>query len=175
MTTDTNIRWANADDAAHIVRLIKALAEFENEPASSVRITEADILRDGFGGGDNSPRRFECLIAEAAGRPVGLCLFFHNYSTWEGRAGLYVEDLFVEEAARGHGLGRTLMAALAAIARARNCPRIELSVLDWNPARKFYDRIAMSHMDEWRPYRLEGKAIEALARAAPELDGGQTP
>ncbi len=174
MTTNAKIRWARGDDAAHIVRLIKALAAFENEPASSVKITEADILRDGFGDSGHSPRRFECLIAEVAGRPAGLCLFFPNYSTWEGRAGMYVEDLFVEEAARGHGLGRMLMAALAGIAQTRNCPRIDLSVLAWNPAREFYERIAMRHMDEWLPYRLEAKAIGILARGAAPLGDNPT-
>ena len=176
--SDMTIRWATPADAPHIVRLIKALAVYENEPASSVKITEADILRDGFGsdGGDGgAPRRFECLIADMAGRPVGLCLFFYNYSTWEGRAGLYVEDLFVEDIARGQGLGYKLMATLAAVALARNCRRIELSVLDWNPARDFYHRIAMRHMNEWLPYRLDGDAIAALARnGVPFEDSKQT-
>ena len=160
MTPTAHIRWAKRADAAHIVRLIKALALYENEPASSVKITEADILQDGFGGADNDihnqpsglsrPRRFECLIAGLSNQPVGFCLFFHNYSTWEGRAGLYVEDIFVEEAARGHGLGKMLMATLASVAQARDCPRIDLSVLDWNPART--DLMAsLSHPARFNP------------------------
>ena len=167
---DYEIRWANSNDAAHIVRLIKDLAAFENEPKSSVKLTEADILRDGFGIPTGSAIRFECLIAEQDKYPVGLCLFFHNYSTWEGRAGLYIEELFVAEQLRGYGLGRDLMATMAAIAEARNCPRIDLSVLHWNPARNFYERIGMDQMEDWRSYRLEQAAIVELARHAPPLN-----
>ena len=166
------IRWARPDDAAHIVRLIKDLAAFEKEPESSVKMTEADILRDGFGMPSGSPVRFECLIGEKDGDPVGLCLFFHNYSTWEGRAGLYIEELFVSEQLRGSGLGRDLMAAMAAIAVARNCPRIDLSVLHWNPARAFYERQEMHEMDEWRSYRMERDAIAKLAQHAQTFDAG---
>ena len=179
MTSTTHTRWAKRTDAAHIVQLIKSLAAYENEPASSIKITETDILRDGFGGADNGihnqsdelsrPRRFECLIAELSTQLVGFCLFFHNYSTWEGRSGLYVEDLFVEDAARGHGLGKMLMATLAGVAQARDCPRVDLLTLDWNPARTFYDRIAMGRMKDWQPYRLEGQAVAALARDAPDI------
>ncbi|MDP6692024.1 MAG: GNAT family N-acetyltransferase [Alphaproteobacteria bacterium] len=176
MTAEAIIRWAVPGDAGHIVRLIRALAAYENEPASSVKVTEADILRDGFGlldGDQGQPdRRFECLIAEHGGVPVGLCLFFHNYSTWEGRAGLYVEDLFVEPTLRGQGLGRDLMAAVARVALDRGCARVDLSVLDWNPTRAFYDRIEMIHMEAWRPYRMEQDAITTLARAAPKISGG---
>ncbi|MDA1100730.1 MAG: GNAT family N-acetyltransferase [Proteobacteria bacterium] len=171
MSEHHNIRWAEAEDAGQIVRLIKALAAFENEPVSSVKVTEADILRDGFGKPDNAARRFECLIAECDGAPVGLCLFFHNYSTWEGRAGLYVEDLFIEEHARGLGLGRLLLAALARVAKDRNCRRIDLSVLEWNPTREFYHRINMREMEAWRPYRMDQVAIAALAIASPDIGG----
>ena len=171
MSNITNIRWAEPTDAADIVRLIQALAIYESEPLTSVKVTEADILRDAFGEPDDAPRRIECLIAEHGGAPVGLCLFFHNYSTWEGRAGLYVEDLFVEEQARGLGLGRMLMAALAQVAQERNCVRIDLSVLDWNPTRAFYERIDMTHMDMWRPYRMGQTAIAALAAGVPKIHG----
>ena len=162
----TRIRWARPIDAGTIVRLVQALAAYENEPAESVKMTEADVLRAGFG----EPRRFECLLAELDGEAVGFALFFHNYSTWEGRAGLYVEDLFVEERARGHGLGRALMAAIAAVARERDCPRVDLWVLHWNPTREFYHRIAMNHMREWLPYRMTGEAIASLADTAPSID-----
>ena len=169
----TAIRWANASDVGEIVRLIKALAEFENEPASSVKVTEADLLRDGFGdpgdGAGNFIPRFECLIAEHDGKAVGICLFFHNYSTWEGRAGLYIEDLFVEDHVRGLGLGRALMAAVARTALERNCARLDLSVLDWNPTRAFYDQINMAHMATWRPYRMAHADIAALAQGTPEI------
>jgi GNAT superfamily N-acetyltransferase len=165
------IRWAEAKDAGQIVRLIKALASYENEPPDSVKVTEADILRDGFGEPGNTVRRFECLIAEHRGTPVGLCLFFHNYSTWEGRAGIYVEDLFVEEQARGYGLGRILLAALARVALERNCRRIDLSVLHWNPTREFYHHLNMICLEEWRPYRMDRSAIAALANTSPEIGG----
>ena len=171
MSENQNIRWAEPKDAAHIVRLIQALAAYENEPAHSVKVTEADILRDGFCEPETSARRFECLIAEYSGRPVGLCLFFHNYSTWEGCAGIYVEDLFVEEQARGLGLGRAIMAVLARIAQERNCGRIDLSVLEWNPTRAFYNRIKMTHMKEWRSYRMEKAVITALAKTAADING----
>jgi GNAT superfamily N-acetyltransferase len=172
MTENQIIRWAEAKDAGQIVRLIKALAVYENEPASSVKVTEADILRDGFSKPDNSPRRFECLLAEHGGTPVGLCLFFHNYSTWEGRSGLYVEDLFVEEHMRGLGLGRNLLAAMARIALERNCLRIDLSVLEWNPTRKFYHQVNMNHMETWLPYRMDHTAIATLAATSPKISGG---
>lgn len=162
---NTAIRWARPEDAATIVGLVRALAQYENEPVETVKMTEADVLRDGFG----EPRRFECLLAELDGDAVGMALFFHNYSTWEGRAGLYVEDLFVKEEARGHGLGRALMAALAAVARDRGCPRLDLWVLHWNPTREFYHRIDMRHMADWLPYRMEREAIAALADTAPAI------
>ena len=102
--SEGSIRPAGPEDAGDIVRLVRALAAYENEPVETVRMTEADVLRDGF----SEPRRFEVLLAEDAGEAVGFALFFHNYSTWEGRAGIYVEDLFVEERARGQGLGREI-------------------------------------------------------------------
>jgi len=167
LAANAAVRWARPDDAAHIIRLIKGLAAYENEPEASVKITEADILRDGFG----EPKRFECLIADLDGAPVGFALFFSNYSTWEGRAGLYLEDLFVDESARGSGLGRALMAAVAQLAAARNCGRIDLGVLDWNPTRDFYHAIDCHHMHEWLPYRLDSPAIAALAAGAPVIAG----
>ncbi|WP_341703653.1 GNAT family N-acetyltransferase [Ferrovibrio sp.] len=160
--TRTLIRPAQPADAATIIALVTALAEYENEPLSSVKITPADVLRDGFG----PERRFEALIAELDGKPVGFALFFHNYSTWEGRAGIYVEDLFVLKEARGHGLGRQLITAIAAMADARGCKRIDLNVLDWNPTRDFYHRLGIAHMKEWLPYRMTQPAIAALAAQA---------
>ncbi len=159
---DGGIRPAGPEDAGDIVRLVRALAVYENEPVESVKMTQADVLRDGF----QEPRRFEVLLAEHGGEAVGFALFFHNYSTWEGRAGIYVEDLFVEERARGLGLGRALLAAIARIARDRQCPRIDLWVLHWNPTREFYHRIGINHMDEWLPYRMTEPEIGRLA------DGG---
>lgn len=165
------IRFATPDDAGTIVRFVRGLADFEGEPAESVRLTEADVLRDGFGA---SPR-FEVLIAERARRPVGFALFFPNYSTWEGKPGLYVEDLFVEESERGGGVGRALMAACARVALDRGWGRLELAVLDWNPAREFYARLGMRQSEAWLPYRLDPEAVAALARAASNVDWGRVP
>lgn len=159
----TLIRPATPDDAATIVSLVQALAIYEKEPLSSVKITPADVLRDGFG----PQRRFEALIALLDNEPVGFALYFHNYSTWEGRAGIYVEDLFVLESARGHGLGRQLITALAKIADARGCKRLDLNVLDWNPTRDFYHRLGIHHKTEWLPYRM---TQPDLARLGSEAD-----
>ncbi len=115
------IRWATESDAAKIVYFIRELARFEREPLEHVKITEAVVRRDGFGAG----RRFEVLIAELDAQAVGLALFFPNYSTWEGKPGLYLEDIFVEESARKAGVGKALIAALAAVAKSRGCARIE--------------------------------------------------
>lgn len=153
------IRPAVPGDAATIVRLVRSLAVYEKEPVETVHLTEADVLRDGFG----ATPRFEALIAELDGVPVGLALFFHNYSTWQGRPGLYLEDLYIEEHARGHGLGADLMRELARIAQERNCARLELSVLDWNPTREFYHRLGFDQLDEWLAYRLETPGIKKLA------------
>ena len=153
------VRPARPEDAATIVALVRELAVFEREPLSSVKLSEADILRDGFG----ATPRFELLVASLDGRVEGFALFFPNYSTWEGRAGIHVEDLYVREAARGHGLGRRLMAEIARLAVARGWPRIDLSVLHWNPARRFYERLAMDELTEWRIYRMNAAAIAHLA------------
>ena len=152
------IRSATPNDVPLILEFIKALARFENEP-DAVKTTPEDLLRDGFG----EQPQFEVLIAEWDEEPVGFALFFTTYSTWEGRPSLYLEDLFVVESARKHGVGRALMAKLAAICVERGYQRLELQVLDWNPAREFYHRLGMGHMNEWLPYRLSGQALHALA------------
>ncbi len=157
---ESRIRRATPEDAATIVRLVRALAVFEKEPVESVKLREADVVRDGFG----AAPRFEVLIAELDQEPIGFALFFPSYSTWEGRPGLYVEDIFVEERARGLGIGRRLMAEIADIARQRGCPRVELSVLDWNPAREFYQRIGFQQQTNWLPYRLSGSVLAALSK-----------
>ena len=162
------VRPATPADAPIIVQLIRELAAYEREPLASVKVIEADILRDGFG-----PRqRFESLLVEVGSRPAGFALFFHNYSTWEGRAGIYVEDIFVSEWARGRNIGRRLLAEIAAIAEARGFRRVDLSVLHWNPARAFYERIGLVEMSEWRPYRLRGEALAALAAEGRATEGG---
>jgi GNAT superfamily N-acetyltransferase len=152
------IRAASASDAATVVRLIRALAAYENM-LDQVRITEADVLRDGFG----ARPCFECLLAEIGGEPVGLAIHRPSYSTFDGRPGLYVEDLIVSESARGLGIGRLLMARLAAIAQQRGCSRMSLAVLHWNPARAFYGRLGFTQVEDWLPYQLSGDALARLA------------
>lgn len=158
----TLIRPATIADAETILSLVQALAIYEKEPLSTVKATAEDFRRDGFG----AEKRFEALIAELDGAPVGFALYFHNYSTWEGRAGLFVEDLFVLESARGHGLGRQLITALAAIADARGCRRLDLNVLDWNPTRDFYHRLGIHHKTEWLPYRMTQPELARLGEQA---------
>lgn len=158
------IRPACKEDCAQILQLIKELAAFE-ELSDQVHASEEDLLRDGFG---PSPR-FECLLAEdhevAESPPtaLGFALFFHSYSTFAGRPGLYLEDIYIRESARGLGVGRQLLTRLAIIARQRGCPRLDLSVLHWNPARSFYEKLGFRHQSEWLPYRLEGNSLQELA------------
>jgi len=159
---DIIVRPATPADAPVIVQLIRELAAYEREPLTSVKVTESDILRDGFG----PQQRFESLLVDVGGRPAGFALFFHNYSTWEGRAGIYVEDIFVSEWARGRNVGRRLLAEIAAIAETRGFLRVDLSVLHWNPARAFYERIGLVEMSDWRPYRLKDEALASLAAEA---------
>ena len=159
------IRSAGPEDVGTLLQLIRELAEFE-KLAHEVRATEADLLREGFGA---SPR-YEALLAEEDGRALGFALYFHNFSTFEGRSGLHLEDVFVRDEARGRGIGRKLMARLAAIAAERDCARLDLSVLHWNPARRFYDRLGMKQMAEWLPYRLAGPGLAQLAEEAKDQD-----
>ena len=156
---ETSIREAVPGDAATILSFIVGLAEFEHEPRETVQATVETIRRDGFGDG----RRFETLIAEQQGEPVGMALYFPHYSTWTGTPVLYLEDLYVTPEARGSGAGFALMLALAEIASARGWKRLDLSVLDWNPARKFYEQLGMTHESEWLLYRLDEAGIERLA------------
>jgi len=152
------LRTATAEDVGILLDLVRQLALYEKQP-EAVIATEADLRRHGFG----PERRFEALLALVDGKPAGFALFFPNFSTWEGRPGLFLEDLFVAEWARKHGVGRRLMARLAAIALERGWARFDLSVLNWNPARRFYHRIGMRHLEEWLPYRVDGAALRALA------------
>ena len=154
------IREAVASDAQTILDFIIGLAEFENEPRSIVEATVESIRRDGFG----EDRRFETLIAERDGEPLGMALYFPHYSTWTGTPVLYLEDLFVKQEARGTGAGFALMQALAQIAEARGWKRLDLSVLDWNPARQFYHQLGMEHESEWLLYRLDEDGIANLAQ-----------
>lgn len=157
------LRAAGTEDVGVLLGLVRDLAIYEKVP-DAVLATEADLLRHGFG----PERRFEALIALVDGRPAGFALFFPNFSTWQGRPGLFLEDLFVAQWARKHGVGRRLVARLAAIAVERGWVRFDLSVLHWNPARQFYHRIGMRHLEEWLPYRIDGTALTALAAEDPE-------
>jgi GNAT superfamily N-acetyltransferase len=153
------IRPARVDDAATILRFIRELATYEREP-DAVEVSEA-TLRAQIG----SPRPpFECVLAELEGAPVGFALFFPSYSTWRGRAGIYLEDLYVTPEARGAGVGKALLGHLASLAIARGCARLEWSVLDWNaPAIGFYASIGATPMSEWTVFRLSGDALVAAA------------
>jgi GNAT superfamily N-acetyltransferase len=154
------IRKAEARDVPVMLQFIRELAEYERDP-SAVVATEADLLRDGFG---ESPRFF-CLVAEWSGQPAGFAFYFHTYSTWLGRWGLYLEDLFVRPAFRGKGIGKALLVELARIGVSEKIGRMNWQVLDWNqPAIDFYDRIGARRLSEWVTYRLAGEALERLAR-----------
>ena len=156
--SQVGIHKATEKDAGDILRMIRELADYE-DLLHEVKATEKDILRDGFG----EIPRFSCLLARRDGEVVGFALYFHNYSTFEGRAGLYVEDLFVAERARGFGIGRALLAQLAEIAAENGCPRIDLSVLHWNPAREFYKTLGFQQLEDWQPFRLSAEALARLA------------
>jgi len=153
------IRPATAEDAATIVALIRGLAEYERL-SHLAEVTEADLLRDGFG----AVPRFHCLIAEWEGAPVGFALYFYNYSTFKGRAGIYLEDLFVWPEYRGRGIGKALLLKVAKIAVEEQCGRYEWNVLDWNtPSIQFYESLGARRMSEWLPMRIEGEALLHLA------------
>lgn len=153
------IRVAVEADLALIIGYINALADYERL-RDEVRI-ERDTLRAHLFG---ARPMAEVLIAELDAAPVGFALFFHNFSTFEGRPGIYLEDLFVDPAARGAGAGRALLARLAQLALERGCARLEWAVLDWNtPAIKFYQSLGARSMDEWTINRVEGAALGALA------------
>jgi GNAT superfamily N-acetyltransferase len=155
------IRAARPEDAPTILRFIRELATFEREP-EAVKATEADLLRDGWG---ETPR-FEARIGLVDGAPAGFALFFTTYSTWEGRPGIWLEDLYVTPEARGSGLGRALIADLAALAVARDFRRLDLSVLEWNPARRFYEKLDINELAGWVQYRVSGERLAALAQSA---------
>lgn len=156
------IRPATAADLPVIERFIRALAEYE-KLAHEVRFDAAVLAGHLFG---ERPMA-EVLIAEDAGEAVGFALFFHSFSTFEGRPGIYLEDLFVLPEARGKGHGRALLAALAKAAVERGCARLDWQVLDWNePSKAFYRSLGARHGAGWEPFRLEGEALAALAGEA---------
>ena len=156
------IRPAVSQDAALIVQFIRELAEYEREPQSAIA-TAADILRDGFG----QEPKFRTLLAEWDGRPAGFALFFLNYSTWLGRPGLFLEDLFVRPEFRGNGIGKAMLRELARIALQENCYGMKWQVLDWNtPAIDFYEALGAKLQKEWLSVRIMGEPLRALADEA---------
>jgi GNAT superfamily N-acetyltransferase len=154
-----SIRAATPADISLIGQFIRDLAEYE-KLAHAVRFDEAVMAQKLFG-----PRPYaEVLIGEIDGVPQGFALFFHNFSTFEGRPGIYLEDLFVRPDARGSGLGKALLGTLAGLAVERDCARLGWSVLDWNtPAIDFYKALGATPMDEWTVYRVDGSALNNLA------------
>lgn len=145
-------------DVPTILRFVRELATFEREP-DAVAATEADLHNALFGPHPAA----EAVIAEA-GEPLGFALFFHNFSTWTGRRGLYLEDLYVTPAARGRGVGKALLRHLAGVAVDRGCARFEWSVLDWNvDAIAFYRSVGAVGLDEWTVQRVTGEALVRLA------------
>lgn len=153
------VRVATLADAPLILSFIRELAEYERL-LHEVEATEADIRRDLFG---ENPRAF-CEIAEQGGQPVGFALWFYNYSTFRGRAGIYLEDLFVRPEARGEGAGKALLAKLARRCVDAELGRLEWAVLNWNtPSVEFYDSLGASAKTEWTVRRLDGEALERLA------------
>jgi GNAT superfamily N-acetyltransferase len=153
------IRPATPSDVPLIAHFIRALAEYERL-AQEVVLREDDLRENLFG-----PRRYaEVLFVEENGQPVGFALFFHNFSTFLARPGLYLEDLFVLPEHRGSGHGEALLRRLAAIALERGCGRLEWAVLDWNKdAIRFYERIGARLMKDWKVYRVAGSALDRLA------------
>ena len=155
------IRPATPDDTGTILQLVRELAVYEREP-DAVKASEADLHAVLFAARPVA----EAVIAEVDGIAVGMALFFTSFSTWEGKAGLYLEDLFVRPEARGLGAGRALLVHLAGIAVARGYSRFEWQVLDWNePAIGFYKALGAEMQNEWTKMRVDGAALKALAAA----------
>ncbi|MBK9001296.1 MAG: GNAT family N-acetyltransferase [Myxococcales bacterium] len=153
------IRTALPADASLVLGFIRELAEYEREPLA-VEAT-AETLRAQL---SSAAPPFECLIAELDGSACGFALFFQSYSTWRGRPGLYLEDLFVSESQRGRGVGKALLSRVARIAVERGCARLEWAVLDWNqPAIDFYRALGAVPMAEWTVFRLTGDALTQVA------------
>ena len=155
---ELQIRPATHDDVAPILEMVKELAAYERL-LHTVQATEADLREALFG-----PRPVaEALVADRGGRAVGFALFFHNYSTFVGRPGLYIEDLYVRPAHRGQGIGGALMSHMIRLARARRCGRVEWAALEWNePAIRFYEALGAQALNEWRIFRLTQEAMEKV-------------
>jgi len=156
-----SIRVATVDDAGLILRFIRDLAIYE-KAESSVQTDEAGIRASLFG----ADAKAQALICESDGQPIGYAVYFFNYSTWLGRNGIYLEDLYVSPERRGSGAGKALLQHIARLAVAQGCGRFEWSVLDWNaPAIAFYEAAGATAQSEWTVYRLEGEALRRFAAA----------
>lgn len=155
------LRFAEEADTEIILGLIRGLADYER--LSHEVTADVETLRRSLFDGR---RAAEVVLAENAGIPIGFALFFHNFSTFLGRPGIYIEDLYVEPAWRGKGVGRELLRFIARQAKARGCGRLEWSVLDWNKsAIAFYRKIGGRMLDDWRVFRVAGEALDELGRS----------
>ncbi|MBZ5628871.1 MAG: GNAT family N-acetyltransferase [Acidobacteriia bacterium] len=153
------IRPATPEDIPLVLEFIRELAAYERAPEQAIARPE-DLLRDGWG----PAPKFRVLVADWQRQPAGFALFFYNYSTWQGRPGLYLEDLFVRPAFRGRGIGKALLVHLAKIAVSENCGRFQWQVLDWNqPSIEFYEVLGAKRMTEWLTMRVDGEALARLA------------
>ena len=161
MSEPFQIRPAKIGDVSLILELIRDLATYERAP-NDVLATEEQLRRVLFGEKPSA----EVVLGFEGESPVGFAVFFHNFSTWLGRPGLYLEDLFVKPELRGKGYGRALLVHLARIAEERGCGRLEWAVLDWNePAIQFYRKLGARPMNEWTVFRLTGEEISKLAQS----------
>jgi GNAT superfamily N-acetyltransferase len=157
--TNLSIAFAAESEVGLIFDFISQLAEYE-KLSQEVSATEASLREALFGARPYA----ECLIARLDGAPAGFALFFHNFSTFKGKPGIYLEDLFVNPALRGNGVGKALLSRLGEIARDRGCGRLEWSVLDWNtPAMEFYKRLGARPMEDWTVFRMTEDVIGRLA------------
>jgi GNAT superfamily N-acetyltransferase len=164
------IREAGQDDLPLILSFIRELAEYERL-LHEVTATEETLCRSLFG----ERKVAEVIFGEVEGEPVGFAVFFHNYSTFLGQQGIYIEDLFVRPAMRGRGIGRALFAHIARIARSRGCGRLDWWVLDWNePALRFYASLGSRPMADWTVHRLTGAALAELAGGVDMGHPGET-
>jgi GNAT superfamily N-acetyltransferase len=154
------LRFATREDAGLILGFIKELAEYE-KLLHEVKATEESLLESIFDKG-----RAEVIIGEYDGKAVGMALFFHNYSTFLGKAGIYLEDLYIQPEYRGEGLGKILLRYLAKLCIERDCGRLEWSCLDWNePSIAFYKKIGAVPMEEWTVFRVTGENLDKLAKS----------
>jgi GNAT superfamily N-acetyltransferase len=154
------IRHASRDDVSTLLSLIRALATYEKKPEKVVT-TEADLVRDAFG----SVPKFRALIAESNGKPAGYASFFYFYSTYQGRPALFLEDLFVLDEFRSHGIGKAMLAAVAKLALDEGCFGLRWEVLDWNrPAIEFYERLGATFLNDRRAVSFDQEALQRVAQ-----------